>query len=474
VTLQAAIWRVSALRNLRSTNTLDGGARSAARGAKWSTAILVIFALAALCAACREVFRSLGPSPGVLDAKAEQLFGALATRYTRVEREPTYLAARDRMTRTALVPSKIFDDSSVWTLRPSAVLRMLLVQGALEDGRYRFAARSTVTRPARPGDSRHIVTLGRLTSNEFVWDTAVDFSLGAFTAADVGTLTAALLGSAEDASGGARDVRADYRAAAPRAAAVMSAVFSIDSIHTTPFSDGTTDVVVTIGISADDLKKRYPAFGDYVAKYVNPARFHLTLTERSGAPWFDVSGGDKKVSVHYRTARGRLAPLHGAPRSRPDTMELHADFTTRFKIFTVGMRNLVSEFVITNTPHERAWTIVSRREPQWDLPLISERLLRTPLRRPFEDAGVIFHLGVRDSADAQTLLERRSHVVVQESAILRFLNSLGSRAMSDLADRTEREEEQFFHEVFTALEADAHALGVSLGAAVDKENAAIK
>jgi hypothetical protein len=460
-------------RNRHSANTLDGGARGVARGGRWPAAILVVLAIATLCAGCREVFRSLGPSSATLDTKAEQLFGALAARYTGVEREPKYLAARDRMTRTALVPSKIFDDTSVWTLRPSAVLRMLLVQGALEDGHYRFTARSSVTRPARPGDSRHIITLGRLTSNEFVWDTAVDFSLGTFAAADVGTLTAALLGSAEDRSEG-RDVRADYRAAAPRAAAVMSALFSIDSIHTTPFSDGTTDVVLTIGISSDDLKKRYPAFGDYVAKYVNPARFHLTLTERGGAVWFDVSGGDRKVIIHYRTARGRLVPLYGASRSRPDTMELHADFTTRFKIFTVGMRNLVSDFVITNTPHERAWTIVSRREPQWSLPLVSERLLRTPLRRPFEDAGVIFHLGVRDSADAQTLLERRSHVIVQESAILRFLNALGSRAMSDLADRTEREEEQFFHEVFTALEADAHALGVALGAATNKDMAAGK
>ena len=146
-------------------------------------------------------------------------------------------------------------------------------------------------------------------------------------------------------------------------------------------------------------------------------------------------------------------------------MELHVDFTTKLKLFTVGMHNLVTDFIITDTPHERAWTFIARREPEWSLPLITVHLIRTPLRRPFEGTGVIFHLGVRDSADAQTLLERRAHATVQESAILRFLNSLGSGAMSDLADRTERDEEEFLRELFVALQADTRSLAASLGTA---------
>jgi hypothetical protein len=144
-------------------------------------------------------------------------------------------------------------------------------------------------------------------------------------------------------------------------------------------------------------------------------------------------------------------------------MEVHIDFTTKLKLFTVGLHNLVTEFVITDTPHERAWTLVAKREPQWKLPFITEHLIRTPLQRPFDGTGVIFHIGVRDSADAQTLFERRAHATVQESGILRFLNSLGSGAMSDLADRTEREEEAFLRELFVALQADARALAPSLG-----------
>ena len=383
--------------------------------------------------------------------------GAVIARYTQPTRSPEYERARDRLTRMALVPSKIFDDSGAWTSKPSPLLRMLLVQGEGEASRYVLAMRPTVTRPVRPGDSRHLITLTKLGPNEYSWETAVDFSLGGVTAADIESLFTALLASAEGAGTSEAELRADYRAAAPRATAVLGALFSIDSLRSTPFADGSTDVVLTIGIHADGLRSRFPAFANYLGRYVNPARYHMSITDRSGASWFDVRGGERQLQLHYRAEHGRLAPLHGPSRPRPDTLEVRTDFTTRMKIFTVGLHNLVSELVITSTPHERAWTVISRREPDWNLPLITEHLLRTPLRRPFEGAGILFQIGVRDSAGAATLLERRSHVIVQESAILRFLNSLGSRALSDLANRTEREEEQFVHDVFVALQADARA-----------------
>ncbi len=427
---------------------------------RWRVLALAVTALA--FAACRQAWRGLGPSGAALDRNADQLFGAMVIRYTQVTRDPKYEFARNRLNRNALVPSKVFDDSAIWTSEPSPVLRAMFVQGTFESGHYLLASRAVVTRPARVGDSRHIITLARLSPNEFVWDTSVDFALGTVSAGEVGALTTALLASAERASD--KDLRDDYRAVAPRASAVLGILFSIDSMRATPFSDGTSDVNLTIGMHTDALKDRYPAFGDYVAKYADPAHYRLSLTDKSGAIWFDLRGADRQFDVHYRAAHGRLVPLYGPPRTRPDTLELHVDFTTKLKIFTVGVRNLVADFVITATPHERAWTTIVRREPEWSLPFITERFLHSPLRRPFTGTGVIFHLGIRDSADAQTLLERRSHVEVQESAILRFLNSLGSGAMSDLSDRTEREEEQFLREIFMALQADARALAPSLGA----------
>lgn len=412
-------------------------------------------------AGCREALRGLGPSGTALERNADQLFGAMVVRYTSVVRDPKYELARNSLNRSALVPSRVFDDSTIWTNMPSPVLRALLVQGATDDGHYVLAATPNVKRPGRLGESRHIITLARLSPNEFVWDTSVDFSLGSVTAAEVGSLASALLASGE--RGSEQELRADYRLATPRAGAVIGMLFSIDSLRTTPFSDGTSDVHLTLGLHTDALRARYPAFGDYVAKYANPAHYRFSLTDRSGAIWFDVQGADRQLSIHYRAVQGRLVPLYGAARTRPDTLELHVDFTTKLKIFTVGLHDLVTDFVITDTPHERAWTMIARREPSWSLPLITRQLIRSPLRRPFDGTGIIFHLGVRDSAGAETLLERRAHATVQESSILRFLNSLGSGAMSDLADRTEREEESFLREVFVALQADARSLAPSLG-----------
>ena len=453
------------------------GARCGSAAPPRTVAITAAIVLAATTGVgCRQAFRGLGPNTGALERNAEELFGAMVIRYTGVSRDAKYELARTRLNKSALVPSRVFDDSTIWTTMPSSVLRALLVQGIPEEGRYQFSSRPNVTRPARLGESRHIITLARLSPNEYVWDTQVDFSLGTLRASDVGSLTTALLASAE--RGSEQEFRADYRAVAPRTAAVLSALFSIDSMRATPFSDGTSDVSLTIGLHTEQLKARYPAFGDYLAKYTNPAHYRVSLTDRSGAIWFDVKGADRQLSVHYRTAQGRLVPLYGPPRTRPDTMELHVDFTTKLKLFTVGLQNLVTDFIVTDTPHERAWTFVARREPEWKLPFITERLLRTPLRRPFDGTGVIFHLGVRDSLESHTLLERRSHAIVQESAILRFLNSLGSGAMSDLADRTEREEEQYLREVFVALLGDARALAPSLGTApmaapdAEKTNAA--
>ena len=433
-------------------------------------AVLVLL-VPPLLGGCRNALRSFGTDGPAIQANADELFGALTARYSAVARDPKYEHARNRLNRYALVPSKIFDDTTVWTGLPGSASRVLLVAGAAHDGRYLLSARPDVPRPARPGESRHLMSLVRLAPDEYVWDTDVAFSLGDFPPAILSALVGGLLASPEGRA--EPQIRADYRGVAPRATAALASLFSMDSIRTTPFGDGSTDVKVTIGLHADRLKARYPAFSSYVAKYLNPARYRLSLADRGGAIWFDMTGAERSLLLHYRSKNGKLAPLFGPARERPDTMQLRVDFNTKFKMFGVGFKNLLGDVVITTTPHEQAWTLVWRQEPHWELPLITEKLLRSPLKRPFEGAGVSFHIGLRNSEDGPTLLERRAHGVVQESAILRFINALGSGAMSDLADKTEREEELFFREILTALHADARAVGHGLGAvAEEKTNAA--
>jgi hypothetical protein len=56
------------------------------------------------------------------------------------------------------------------------------------------------------------------------------------------------------------------------------------------------------------------------------------------------------------------------------------------------------------------------------------------------------------------VLVRQSRLFVQESAVLRFLNSLSSAAMDDFQTTVEREENAWLRELFIALREDARVL----------------
>jgi hypothetical protein len=60
--------------------------------------------------------------------------------------------------------------------------------------------------------------------------------------------------------------------------------------------------------------------------------------------------------------------------------------------------------------------------------------------------------------DAPTVMVRQARLGVQESAILKFLNSLSSTAMDDFGTRVEHEENQWLREVFLALRDDARGV----------------
>ena len=55
------------------------------------------------------------------------------------------------------------------------------------------------------------------------------------------------------------------------------------------------------------------------------------------------------------------------------------------------------------------------------------------------------------------MIVRQSRLFVQESAILRFLNSLSGTAFAEFADKVDREENAWLREVFSAMRDDARA-----------------
>jgi hypothetical protein len=164
------------------------------------------------------------------------------------------------------------------------------------------------------------------------------------------------------------------------------------------------------------------------------------------------------MSLKWRVQQGKLTSLFGPPRPWPDTLVLTSDVTLKVKVFTVGVQGLVSDFIITNTGHDRGWTVISQHEPKWVLPFLTERLIRSPLHRPFEGAGSLLRFAVRDTAGGQTVLSRRARLDVQESAIMRFIGSLAGHALGDLDTRVESEEDRFLRDGFSALQGDLRAL----------------
>lgn len=414
--------------------------------------------LIAGASACSDTLRDLGPNPAVAQTNADELFGSVAMRFSQVERTPRYDRARVKLAESALVPSRVFNDTTVWPVRPSAQIRLLYITGDLAtDGRYLLETRSLLDRAARPGDTRHTIALEQLAPNVYRWDTSVDFAIGAITADGMAGLISALLAAPEKRN--ELQLREDYRAAFPRASAAFGHGFSIDSLQVAPGALGTTIVGLKIGFHPDAMRAVYPKLAGYLDKYLGPAKYHLALADKSGAALLDIVGRDRAATVRYRLHDGKLATLYSAPRPWSDSLTLTADISLKVKLFTVGFKHLVTDFAISKAPHERAWTLVAQREPDWDLPLITERLIRTPLHRPFEGAGSLIRVAVRDSAGRQTLLSRRGRLDVQESAIVRFIGSLASHMVGELDKQVELEEDRFLRDGFTALQADVRAMG---------------
>ncbi|MDB4900501.1 MAG: hypothetical protein JWN53_2309, partial [Gemmatimonadetes bacterium] len=373
-----------------------------------------------LLTGCREGFNGFG-SGARARAAAEQLFDALADRHAEVVRNPKYEYARVRLTRGALSPSRVFDDSAAWTtIGPT--IRRLESFGNYADGKYYIASRPGVPLPAKPADARHVTTLSRLSDNEYRWDASVDFALGSVRPSDVAAIASRLFAAGE--ARGERDARADLAATAPRTGAVMSALFSLDSLRPVLLTDGSTTVTLEATVRSDGLRRRYPAFADFVHKYIDPARYRLQLTDRAGVPFFDMTQKDRLVTMHLRTQHGHLVSLVGPARPMPDTLLLNADFKVKVKIFNVGFHDLQTEFVNSaRGDQERDWTVTARKDPQWDLPMIIGRLIRAPLRRPFAGEGSQFKIGVRGGeGGAPTTLLRQTRLFVQESAILNWIN----------------------------------------------------
>lgn len=407
-------------------------------------------------AGCRNTPPAFGGSPLEAAANARDFFGAAAHRFTNVRRDPRYAAARPKLGRYALTPSKIYDDATLWTRRGTGERALLLAAGYANGG-YAMGASPALPTLARPGDAAHTIRLLRLPADDqYAWATTVDFAIGRLTAADAGAVFGSLLRSVEGRS--PAELRADYRQTFPRGSAALGRLFTVDSIRTTPDAAGATTVDLAITLHPSRLRRGFPAFADYLDKYVTPARYRITLADAGGTRFFTTAAAKNRLTLRARVKDGRLVAFDGTPRPMPAALQLRMEAFAKFGIFTVGASDVVADFSLIRSASERGWLLRFNREPDWHLPLAAATLLKAPLRRPFAEGGATLRLAVRDRAGEQSVIARQSYTAVHESAVLRFLGSLGSTALNDFAGKSEEQENRFWAESFAAMQADVAGL----------------
>lgn len=390
---------------------------------------------------------------------ADNAFAAFAFRFYTPQRDQKFALARTRMGRYALIPSRLFEDSAIWAAMVPDSVRALYVQGALTDRGYQFTARQSAAYPDHVGDERHFLQLSRLGprgSDDYEWITHVDHGIGPVRARQAGDAIGTIFTAFEGVAGPA--LVANARTTFPRTARHLGQLFAIDSIRTTALADGSTAFALHVAITPDSLRARYPWFATYLDKYVMPSRGRFQLTDRSGATYADIALRDGRWTTRLRARGGRLVSLAGPPRPMPDSLQLRIDATAKFMIFRVGFHDLVGDFSIERGEHTRAWVMQFRHEPKWDLPLATERLIRSPLRRPFEGRGSELRLAVRDDLGNQAMSVRQIRIAVRESAIMRWLGGLGATAFGDFTGSSEVEENRFLYEMFAAMRLDVAAL----------------
>ncbi len=373
-------------------------------------------------------------------------------RFDEPVRDARFEYSRMRLARYALAPSKVEDDT-VWT-RVTGSLRELSAAGRLQNGRYQFASRRDVALPSRVGDSRHYISLDTLPGGDHRWRTQVDQAIGSVTPSAIGDVFNALLEASERP---AAAIRADYRSKVPLASASLGRLARLDTVRTTALADGSYLVTLGVRLQPDRIAVEFPAFAQYLRKYISPTRYRLTLRDRAvigvhaNDVWFVAEGYKDWIMLRFRSHDGALQPLEGPMRDRPDTLRLDVDLSAKLGLFTVGVRDMRGQFVFVDTDEEVGWDFRFATPPDWDLPPIAGRLVRGSLNRPFEGSGVTARLSVKRLANGQSVIHRRTDLAVSESAIMRWIGNLGFTAVNDFAGRVEQEEARFVSQSMRAM-----------------------
>jgi hypothetical protein len=406
-----------------------------------------------LAPSCREVARHLGAGPAGA-AAATALVDALRGRYGTIKREPSLEKVRPKLAAAALVPSRVFDDGSVWTASEGE-WRALWLEGGGAPGAYRLGIRAAPALPRAPGDYRARIALRRQASGRFEWDTFDELALGPVRSADLAGAFHALLRGAEAEARG--DARGHVTAAMPRSARALGRLFDLEVLALLPDAPGTRRVDVALRLRPDRLKETAPRFAAYISRRARGVRMTAAVRLPDGRVLWSAEVQDDRWRLRMRTSEGRLVPLEGAPSRPPGPLRATMDYSFKAGLFRVGLRGLNAQ--LDAAPGRAPLGVVVRlaQPPDWQMPFLVEPFMRASLNYPFEAPGSTFSLALREEDGRGSLLVSDSTLRVRESWIVKWLGGFSDRAMAELR-ASEAEADAYALECLTAVRDDLAAL----------------
>jgi hypothetical protein len=412
-----------------------------------------LLAALALATGCQPAARRLSAGPGGPQA-AISLLDALRGRYGTIAREPGLETVRPKLGSAGLVPSRVFDDASVWTASEGE-WRALWLEGAGTAGAYRLGVRATAALPRAPGEYRARIALRRQASGRFEWSTFDELALGPVRPADLAAAFRALLEAAESEPRG--DARGRVVAALPRAARALGRLFDLEALTLSADAGGAQRIDVGLRLRPDRLQAEAPRFAAYLVRRSQGVRFTMAATVPDGRPLWSAQAEDDRWRLRLRTRGGRLVPLTGEPVHQAGRLRFTLDYSFKAGWFRVGLRGLSAN--LDPAPGNEALGFVARfvDQPDWQLPFVIEPFMRASLRYPFEPPGALFSLAVREEPGRGSLLVSESTLRVRESWIVRWLGGISDRALAELRV-AEAEADAYGLECLTALREDLAAL----------------
>lgn len=430
-----------------------------------TAAAFAVLTAATISAGCHNPSPTFGSTPAAAGRNAEGFIGALAKRFGPIKRSEHLSHIRPRLLREALNPSAIYDDEAMWT-SASGTMKTLTVTGRPQGQEFLLVTHSDAPSPRRTGESRHTMRLRRLGEDTFAWTSRDELAIGPIGADGAALMLVRALASIERRS--ENELRVGYSLVLPRTTEAFSRLFSLDSLRPVPLGDGSTLTTFSVRLQPGRARREFPKLAAYLERYLSPARYDIELTDAAGGRWLEAKARDEMLTLRLRTRDGILLPLDGAARELPDTLQMRVALSMKVLLFRVGLSDLVGDFAFVRSTQERGWEVRFREEPKWHFPLAANQIMRGALRRPFDDEGLVLRLTAANGQGGQTLLRREIDATIQESAIVRWLNSLGTTLMDEYTNGVEAEEGRFVGESLTALQNEVasliyNELAVSLG-----------